>query len=281
MKPVTIGLLHPGAMGSTLGKCAVETGHRVLWPGAGRSEQTRKRAKAAGLQEVDSLDELCAEAEHIFSVCPPDAAIELARSVAQKGFAGIYTDANAISPDSAKQVQAIIETGTASFVDGGIIGPPAQRPGSTRLYLSGAQAEQVVPLLSKGLLPGIAIGTQAGEASALKMAYAAYTKGHSALLMAARALARGQGVEDALLTEWDLSQPQLRDKCASEGSVAAKKGWRFAGEMLEIASTMESTGLPGGFHQAAADLYQRCESFKAGEKLPEIDAVIDQLLQAR
>jgi len=91
MNPVTIGLLHPGAMGSTLGKCAVETGHRVLWLGAGRSEQTRKRAKAAGLQEADSLDELCAEAEHIFSVCPPDAAIELARSVAQKGFAGIYT----------------------------------------------------------------------------------------------------------------------------------------------------------------------------------------------
>ncbi len=279
MKKSTIGLLHPGAMGSTLGKSAVDTGHRVIWLSAGRSEQSRERAESAGLQAVESLDELCGEADHIFSVCPPDAAIELAGSVAAAGFNGIFTDANAVSPASAKQVQDIIEGGGGRFVDGGIIGPPAQRAGSTRLYLSGADAEQVVPLLSGGLLPGIAIGAQAGEASALKMAYAAYTKGHSALLMAARALARGQGVEDALLAEWDLSQPQLRDKCASEGSVAAKKGWRFAGEMIEIASTMEDTGLPGGFHRAAADLYQRCDSFKAGEAMPAIDEVIDQILR--
>ncbi len=279
MKKTTIGLLHPGAMGSTLGKSAVDTGHRVLWLSAGRSEQSRQRADSAGLQAIESMAEMCSQADHIFSVCPPDAAIDLANGVAANGFKGIFTDANAISPASAKAVQDIIESHGASFVDGGIIGPPAQRSGSTRLYLSGAAAPKVAPLLSDGLLPAIAIGDQAGQASALKMAYAAYTKGHSALLLAARALARGQGVEDALLAEWDLSQPQLQEKCASEGSVAAKKGWRFAGEMREIASTMEATGLPAGFHAAAADLYQRCESFKDGESLPAIDDVIDQLLK--
>lgn len=279
MNTKTVGLLHPGAMGSTLGQSAVATGHTVLWLGAGRSADTRQRAQSAGLREIDTLAQLCARSDHIFSVCPPHAAGALAEQVAGCAFDGIFTDANAVSPASANQVKSIIEGGGGQFVDGGIIGPPAKSPGSTRLYLSGQYADEVASLLSGGALPGIAMGGHSGEASALKMAYAAYTKGHSALLLAARAMARAYNIESSLLDEWDLSQPQLVNKCATEGSVAAKKGWRFAGEMHEIADTMQAAGLPDGFHRAAADLYERCEGFREGSAMPDIDSVIDSLLK--
>ena len=72
------------------------------------------------------------------SVCPPHAALDIARQVA--GFGGVYVDANAISPATAREVAGIVEAGGASYVDGGIIGTPPVAPGFIRLYLSGPRA---------------------------------------------------------------------------------------------------------------------------------------------
>lgn len=48
-----VGLVHPGEMGAAIGAMLVEHGHAVLWHAEGRSEQTARRAAAAGLTEVD------------------------------------------------------------------------------------------------------------------------------------------------------------------------------------------------------------------------------------
>ena len=96
-----------------------------------------------------------------------------------------------------------------------------------------------------------------GAASAVKMAYASWTKGSAALLLAARALARAEGVEETLLAEWGISQPGLQERSARAAGSAAAKGWRWIAEMEEIAATMAAAGLPEGFHQAAAEVYRR------------------------
>src|ERR1035441_6817952 len=95
-----------------------------------------------------------------------------------------------------------------------------------------------------------------GAASAVKMAYASWTKGSAALLLAARALARAEGVEDVLLAEWGLSQHGLEARSDGAARSAAAKGWRWVAEMEEIAATMAAAGLPAGFHQAAAEIYR-------------------------
>jgi hypothetical protein len=95
-----------------------------------------------------------------------------------------------------------------------------------------------------------------GSASALKLAYAGWTKGSAALLLAARAAAARAGVETALLEEWRTSQPTLLDRWESARSSARDKGWRWVGEMDEIASMFESCGLPSGFHTAAARVFE-------------------------
>ena len=262
MSVKTIGLLHPGEMGVTVGAAAATSGARVIWASHQRSAATRERARQAGLYDVVNLVDLVRESEVILSVCPPHAALDVAGTVAGHGFRGIYVDANAISPATAGRVGEIIAKTGASFVDGGIIGRAARQAGTTRLYLSGAGAAEVAELFSASLLEAIALNTHAGAASALKMAYAAWTKGSNALLLAIRALAATQDVEQALLEEWQRSQPELIGRSTRAAERAAPKAWRYVGEMREIAATFGSAGLPPGFHVAAADVYDRLAALK-------------------
>jgi 3-hydroxyisobutyrate dehydrogenase-like beta-hydroxyacid dehydrogenase len=299
MDETTIGLLHPGEMGAAVGQCLAGAGHRVLWVPDGRSSATAARAAAAGLTGVGGgLAELVRRAEVIMSVSPPHAALDIARQVA--GFGGVYVDANAISPATAREVAGIIETGGANYVDGGIIGTPPVMPGFIRLYLSGPKAGDVralfdgspvdARLVDHELRAGAEAGVGAeagagagvgaggaggiGAASAVKMAYASWTKGTAALLLAARALARAEGVEDVLLAEWGISQPGLAERSAGAAGAAAAKGWRWIAEMEEIAATMAAAGLPEGFHQAAAEIYRRFPPGDSAGKEAGLDALV-------
>jgi 3-hydroxyisobutyrate dehydrogenase-like beta-hydroxyacid dehydrogenase len=259
----TVGLLHPGEMGAAVGGCLVTAGHTVLWDPSGRSRASTGRALAAGLSGT-GFGALVAQSEVIFSICPPHAALDVARSVADTGFSGVYVDANAVSVATAAEVASVVTAGGADYVDGGIIGPPPEIAGHTRLYLSGARAAEVHALLRRSACEARIAEGPAFAASAVKMAYAAWTKGTSALLLACRALARSEGVERTLLTEWGLSQQALLAQSERAASAAAAKGWRWVGEMEEIAASMAAAGLPNGFHEAAAEIYERTTSDPAG-----------------
>jgi 3-hydroxyisobutyrate dehydrogenase-like beta-hydroxyacid dehydrogenase len=266
----TIGILHPGDMGSVVGACAVAAGARVLWASEGRSAGSRERAAAAGLEDARTVAAVVAASDVIVSVCPPHAAIEVARDVAGRRFAGLFVDANAVAPGTAREIGAIVEAGGATFVDGGLIGPPPRNAGSTRLYLSGREAKRAAAIFESSALEAIAIGDGPGAASALKMTYAAYTKGSSALLMAIRALAASEGVDDALLAEWRRSQPDLPKRSEAAARDNARKAWRFVGEMEEIAAAFAAAGLPGGFHEAAAEIYARLADYKDAATPPSM-----------
>ena len=258
----TIALLHPGNMGSTIGACAAAGGARVLWVSAERSAATRARAERRGLIAYASLAEALAQSEIVFSVCPPEFAVETAQSVAALKFRGVYVDANAVSRATAEEIGRIVTAAGADFVDGGIIGAPVERAGTTRLYLSGPRATEIVELFTGSMLDARAIGTAPGAASALKVAYAAWTKCTDILVLAIRAFAAREGIDQALLEEWAISQPALEKKCERAAAVAAPKAWRFVGEMREISEAFQAAGLPGGFHLAAAEICERLAGFK-------------------
>jgi 3-hydroxyisobutyrate dehydrogenase-like beta-hydroxyacid dehydrogenase len=249
MAAKTVGLLHPGEMGAAVGAVLAGLGDRVVWASEGRSTDTRARAEAAGLKDVGAAAEV-AKSDVIFSICPPHAALDVARSVGR--LHGIYVDANAVAPATARKVGEIVQAAGGEFVDGGIVGSPPREGGTTRLYLSGHRAETVRELLAGSVVDARVVS----DASAVKMAYAAWTKGTAAMLLAIRELARKEGVEEALLEEWDLSQPELRDRYRRAARSAEAKGWRWVGEMEEIAATFEAAALPGGFHRAAAEVYR-------------------------
>src|SRR5262245_42479879 len=139
-----IGLMHPGAMGASVGAAVRSNGHRVLWASAGRTASTWGRARRAQLEDIGTVPALLQASDIVLAVCPPHAAEEVAREVAHLGFAGVYVECNAIAPDRTRAIQRIVEAAGAHYVDGGIIGGPAwTREAGTHLYLSGPRAEDV------------------------------------------------------------------------------------------------------------------------------------------
>lgn len=222
-----VGLLHPGAMGTAVGALAQAEGHSVIWASAGRSKATRERA--VRFRDAGSLEALLAEAEVVVSVCPPHAALEVA--TACLGFDGVYADLNAISPQHAAEIGAL----HPRFVDGGIIGGPD----APTIYLSAS-------------LPLFGDARVVSDPSALKMVYAAWSKGTAAMLLAIERVACSYGVEG----DWRDAAPELEQPLARAQASAAAKGWRWVGEMEEIADTFAAAGQPDGFHRAAAEVFR-------------------------
>ena len=240
-------------MGAAIAAELRRAGHEVVWASEDRSEATR--ARAAGLTDAGTADELARRSEVVLSVCPPHAALEVAGSIGS--FNGVYVDANAVSPETARRVAEAVEAAAAVFVDGGIVGPPPREPGSTRLYLSGPSAALVSGLFKGTAVDARVVSDRVGAASAVKMAYAAWTKGTAAMLLAIRALAEAEGVQEELDAEWRDSQPDLPERARRAAASADAKGWRWIAEMEEIAATFAADGLPDGFHRAAAEVFSR------------------------
>jgi 3-hydroxyisobutyrate dehydrogenase-like beta-hydroxyacid dehydrogenase len=252
--PVTIGLLHPGEMGAAIGAQLVRAGHRVLWTSAGRSAATAERAARAGLQDVGEAIALAAASEVVLSVVPPASAADVAASIGE--FRGLFVDANAIAPSTSRAIAESVHARGGRYVDGGIIGAPPEREGTTRLYLSGPDATEVAALFAPTVVGARAVGERIGEASAVKVAYAGWTKGSAALLLAVREYAEHTGVADVVLAEWAQSQPGLAERWQQAEHSRERKGWRWIGEMEEIARAMDAAELPDGFHRAAAEIYR-------------------------
>ncbi len=273
-----LGILHPGEMGISIAASAINSGHQVCWLSQDRSDKTRARAEKYQLIEIDSLFQFCRICEMVISICPPHAADEVARSVVESGFKGYYLDANAISPQHAIKIGQMLEANGIQFVDGGIIGGPAWVPKETWLYLSGEHSKEIASCFSSGPLETKIIGNEIGKASALKMCYAAYSKGTTALLSATLATAESLGVREELYQQWDMGDKDSSEQVNRRVRHITVKAWRFEGEMKEIASTFREAGLPDGFHQTAADIYHRMANFKDSAEIPLLNDVLKALL---
>lgn len=268
----TLALLHSGELGTAVGICALAGGAQVAWSSAGRREQSRQRALAAGFRHCDSLDELLRIADIAISVCPPHAAVDLAQSVAEAGFSGLFVDANAIAPSTVRRIADLMQAAGIGFLDGGIIGPPPAPGARSTLYLSGGDARAIETLFAGTSLTVRRIDGPVGAASALKACYAAWNKGATALLANVRALAAHEGVEAALLEEWTHAQPDAL-KRGDHARQSARKAWRWTGEMDETAATFRDAGLPDGFHAGASEVFRRLDAFKDARQPPSIDDI--------
>ena len=252
----TIGLISPGAMGAAVGAAALGNCDRVLWAGEERSRATHQRAKEAGLTDCGNVDRMTQEAEIILSICPPHDAGTVAQQVADRRFKGLFVECNAVSPAKTLDLASRFDR----FLDGGIVGgPPRLADARTCLYLSGDEANLVADLFTGSPLNTHVISDEPGAASAMKMVFAAYTKGSTALLTAILGVAEHYDVRDTLEARWGDAFTQQTHRRLLGNSA---KAWRFTGEMREIANTFAGAGLPDGFHMAAAEVFERLAKFK-------------------
>ena len=258
MKPI-VAVIAPGMMGSVVANRLTDHGVEVRSLLSGRSAATQARAKAAGM--VDATEDGIAACNFILSIIPPGEALGLAERLAPAMRAAakkpVYVDCNAIAPSTVQRIAGVVQATGAVFVDGGIIGPPpAPDSKNTRLYLSGEAASLVTVLQEYGLNTPVQAGP-IGAASAMKLSYAGFTKGFTALGAAMMLAATRAGTADALIAEMTVSQPLLLGWLTRQMPKMPDKAYRWVAEMEEISTFVGEDPAAAQFYQGAARLYER------------------------
>ncbi|MFE2871858.1 DUF1932 domain-containing protein [Embleya sp. NPDC059259] len=265
----TIGILHPGSMGAAVAGELTGNGLTVLWCAAGRSAATEARATKFNLESVEELDELLDRSACVISLCPPGAAEAVARSVADRRYAGLYVDANAVSPERMERMAALLADGGATVVDGGVVGSPPSATRSPRLYLSGSEegVTRVATLFADTRVQAKRLPGGIGQASALKLSFASYQKASRALAAVAHAMADEYGVGAELL---DIAEQHSGRHLADLDYTAdvAAKAWRWESEMREVAAALAAAGLPTEMAMGAAAVFTRWAPAKDAELEP-------------
>ena len=270
---MNVGILSPGDMGHGLGRVLVRHGARVLAALDDRSPRTRSLAANAGIVDVGSAERLVREADLVLSVLVPSEAVAAAERVADAlrstGARLLYADCNAVSPQTTRRVGEIVASAGARYVDGGIIGgPPRGDDDSPRIFISGEAAAELAELKGYGVDIHV-LGPTVGQASGLKMCYAALTKGVCALGTELLVAGERLGLTEALRAELENSQAPLLRWIDRQLPQMPPKAHRWVGEMEEIAATVASVGLPPGTYQGAADVYRWIAETALGQETPE------------
>lgn len=256
----TVAVVAPGDMGHAVADVLRRGGLRVVTTLAGRGPDSVARANRAGMVALANLQAVVHQADAFLSILPPTLALDLAGEVAACLNAArkpmLYVDCNAVSPETVKAIGAVIEEAGGRFVDAGIIGlPPKPGGAQPRFYASGVDASAFAELGARGL-DIRAVGDEIGQASALKMCFAAMSKGVTALATEALTAARLLGVAEPLHGELASTLPALLDYASRAIPSMPPKAYRWTGEMEEIAATFAAVGLPPGMLQGAADVYR-------------------------
>jgi 3-hydroxyisobutyrate dehydrogenase-like beta-hydroxyacid dehydrogenase len=268
----TVGLLSPGDMGHVVGQVLLQHGMRVVTCLQGRSERTRMLSRQAGIAEVPTYEQLVREADLLLSILVPEEALNTARLVAQAlrsaSATTLYADCNAVSPRMVRAIAEVITAAGSRFVDAGIIGSPPRKEGTTRFYASGPDVEEFAELGRYGL-DVRPLGLEIGQASGIKMCYAAFTKGTTALTTGLLTMAHSMGLYEPLVQEFQKSQGDRYRTMERQIPTMPPRAYRWIGEMEEIAQTFADAGLTPKFHQAAADMYRFVASTPLAEETPE------------
>ena len=268
----TIGILTPGDMGHVVGQVLQTHGLRVLTCLKGRSALTRSLAQKADIGDVPTYEDLVRDTDLILSIVVPEQALNIARLVAEAtrkvGKTTIYVDCNAIAPSTMKAIDEVIRATGSRCIDVGIIGSPPRQSGRTRFYASGPEVELFAEVANFGL-DVRTLGREIGQASGLKMCYAALTKGTTALATELLTAAHTMGLYQPLIEEFQLSQEGRYQTMERQLPVMPTKAYRWISEMEEIAKTFADVGLTPKILQGVADMYRFVSTTSLGEERPE------------
>jgi len=267
MKP-SVAIVAPGNMGAGLARALGEHGIEVLTSLEGRSAATCARAQTAGMRAV-SLAGLT-EADLLLSVMPPAQALPFARQMAPlleiASRKPLFVDCNAKSPQTARELGAVLASCGTPFADGAIIGLPPQ-PGRTgpHLYASGDDAKGLTQLARYGLDIRVLEGP-IGAAAALKMCFAGINKGLTLVASTMILAATRSGAAPALLQELTESCPEVLGSLSRQVPDMLPKAYRWVAEMHEIAGFAGDDAAARQIYQGAAELCERIARDFAGER---------------
>ena len=273
MQIQNVGIVSPGDMGQAIAGRLKESGMNVYAALNGRSERTQSLARAAGLTDCETIEKLVAPCELVISVLNPGEAVTVAREVAaamkKTGRKIAFADLNAVSPQTARDTDAMIRAAGGMFIDGGIIGPPPRgEKDKPRIFVSGPDSYLFEQIKHPNLQVRV-MSERIGDASGIKMCYAAMTKGTTALALELLVAARRLGVEQALEKELRESRNDVFEWQVKSIASMPPKAYRWVPEMQEIAKTFEELGMTRRIFDGATDIYQMVAATALGKESPE------------
>ncbi len=253
----TVGILSAGDMGAAIGAALTAGGVDVATSLEGRSSLTRLRADEAGIRDAGSVRALVEQCGVLLSVLAPSEAVAVAERVAgamaESGARPVFVECNAVAPQTVQRIATLILDTGAPVIDAGIIGAPPKPGSRTTLYCSGPDTSAFEKLGEHGL-DIRNVGPRIGQASGLKMVYAASTKGTTAVWTELLVAAEAMGLKEALLAEFGgAPDPARHMQGATE---MPRRARRWVGEMEEIAATFEHLGLTPRILLGAADMFR-------------------------
>ena len=273
MQIKNVGVMSPGDMGQAIAKRIKESGMNVHTALDGRSERTKTLAQEAGLTDCGSMEKLVSTCELVISVINPGESPNVTRQVAatmkKTGRKIAFADLNAVSPQTAKDADRVIRDAGGMFIDGGIIGPPPRgEKDKPRIYVSGPDAYLMEQIKHPNLQIRV-MSERVGDASGIKMCYAAGTKGTTALTVELLVAARRLGVEQALEKELRESRNDAFEAHMKAIAGMPAKAYRWVPEMQEIAKTFGEVGLTRHIFEGATDIYAMIAATPMGKESPE------------
>ena len=268
----TVAILSPGDMGHAVGNLLRERGLRVLTCLEGRSARTKSLSDKAGIVDVPTLEGLIAESHVLLSITVseivPTLCTQVAAAVKETGTNLLFAECNAIAPQVSREMEPILTESGARYVDASIVGGPPRNGSSPRFYASGEHAEELAQLRDYGL-DVRPVGEEIGQASGIKMCYAAMTKGSSALYAQLLLAAELMGLSEHVKDEFHHSQTAVMQRMERGLPGIPAKSRRWVSEMQEIEATFSHLGLTHHLFRGVTDMYRLIGGTPLGEETPE------------
>tara|TARA_B110000263_G_scaffold229930_1_gene224060 strand:+ start:563 stop:1453 length:891 start_codon:yes stop_codon:yes gene_type:complete len=269
-----VAIVSPGDMGHSVGRILSENGFEVSTCLNGRSERTKRLAYSSKFRIAETYNELVAHSDLFLSILPPDSADGLVDEItaillqARKQKPFYFADCNAVSPFKAINMATKINNAGGKFIDAGIIGTSPDKGDIPRFYVSGPEANIMNALDGCGISVKV-MGDKVGQASAIKMCYAALTKGTNTLQIALLLAAQKMGVLDSLKNELESSQKKYFVAMEKNLPALPANAHRWIGEMQEIAQTFQKLGITPLFHEGSEEIYKLLLKSSFAKETPE------------
>lgn len=169
-----------------------------------RAAFVKSRARAAGVDYKESLEEVVRGSKVVFSVVTPESAEDVARDASRYLEPGqVYFDLTSSEPMAMRKAAQAVEAVGARFVDGAMMASLPIFKHKVLIYASGSAARELAGLLNAYGMNVKVIGEAPGQASAAKMLASVVTKGLEALLVEMLLGAHEYGVEEHVLEAVD------------------------------------------------------------------------------
>jgi len=224
--------------------------------GSGAERALRAHAEQHGVELAPSHAAVSDAAELIVSAVTASQTVPAAEACAPALRRGAwFLDFNSASPAAKQHAGAAVESAGAAYVEGAVMTSVPPYRIKVPLWLGGARAVELQPLLMALGFNARVASDRLGVASAIKMCRSVMIKGLEAMVIEAYTAARAYGVEAEVLASLAETFPGI--DWEKQGAYFFQRvivhGRRRAEEMREVAETVREIGLTPWSASATAE----------------------------